>query len=237
VTEAVELTREANDYLIEAMQLYPKRFAGFATLPTAAPDIAAEELSTWLMNMVSKEEISTVTHEAATWMINFFGRFWSGQKRSRFHSTSIQHCHRNPDGLSRAAWGWHIETAVHVLRLILSGAFDQFPDLQIVIGHMGEALPFMMPRIDKILSPNIKKLNHPVADYLRENIYYTFSGFNFTQTFLNLYLQVGADRIMFSADYPYSPMAQARNFLDQLPVSPGDQHKIAHGNAECLLRL
>ena len=139
------------------------------------------------------------------------------------------------DGLSRAAWGWHIETAVHVLRLILSGAFDQFLDLQIVIGHMGEALPFMMPRIDKVLSPNVTKLNHPVADYLRENIYYTFSGFNFIQTFLNLYLQVGADRIMFSADYPYSPMDQARNFLDRLPVSPVDKHKIAHGNAECLL--
>ena len=83
---------------------------------------------------------------------------------------------------------------------------------------MGEALPFMMPRVDNVLSPNVTKLNHPAADYLRENIYYTFSGFNFTPTFLNLYLQVGADRIIFSADYPYSPMAQARNFLDQLPV-------------------
>jgi predicted TIM-barrel fold metal-dependent hydrolase len=102
---------------------------------------------------------------------------------------------------------------------------------------MGEALPFMMPRINKVLSPNVTKLNHPIADYLRENIYDTFSGFNFTTTFLNLYLQVGADRIMFSADYPYSPMAQARNFLDQLPVSPVDKNKIAHRNAELLLRL
>ena len=100
------------------------------------------------------------------------------------------------NALSRHAWGWHIETAIDILRLIVSGTFDQFPDLQIVIGHMGEALPFMMPRIDKTLPTNITKLNRTVADYLRENIYYTFSGFNFTQTFLDLYLHVGADRIM-----------------------------------------
>ncbi len=84
---------------------------------------------------------------------------------------------------------------------------------------------------------NVTKLKHPVADYLQENVYYTFSGFNFTPTFLNLYLQVGADRIMFSTDYPYSSMAEARTFLDQLPVSFADKHKIAHGNAERLLRL
>ena len=88
--------------------------------------------------------------------------------------------------LSRHAWGWHIETAIHVLRLIASGTFDQFPSLHIVIGHMGEALPFMMPRIDKSLPTNITKLNSSVADYLKENVYYTFSGFNFTQTFLDM---------------------------------------------------
>ena len=102
---------------------------------------------------------------------------------------------------------------------------------------MGEALPFMMPRIDRALSKNLTKLNRTVADYLQENIYYTFSGFNFTQTFLDLYLQVGADRIMFSADYPYGSMEQARKFLDQLPVSYTDKNKIAHGTAERLLRI
>jgi predicted TIM-barrel fold metal-dependent hydrolase len=250
-TEAVELTREANDYLIEAIQLYPKRFAGFATLPTAAPDSAAEELER-MVNEHGFKGGNINGHTRDRYLDDKF--FWPILERAEtlkvplyIHPTlppepviEAYYTGFSPevtDGLSRAAWGWHIETAVHVLRLILSGAFDQFPDLQIVIGHMGEALPFMMPRIDNVLSPNVTKLNHPVANYLRENIYYTFSGFNFTQTFLNLYLQVGADRIMFSADYPYSPMDQARNFLDQLPVSPGDKHKIAHGNAECLLRL
>ncbi len=250
-TEAVELAREANDYLVEAMQRYPKRFAGFATLPTADPNIAAEELER-MVNEHGFKGGNINGHTRGRYLDDKF--FWPILERAEalkvplyIHPTlppepviEAYYAGFSPEvtsGLSRAAWGWHIETAVHILRLIVSGAFDQFPGLQIVIGHMGEALPFMMPRIDKVLSPNVTKLNHPVADYLRDNIYYTFSGFNFTPTFLNLYLQVGADRIMFSADYPYSPMAQARNFLDQLPVSPVDKNKIAHGNAELLLRL
>ncbi|MGA2162523.1 MAG: amidohydrolase family protein [Methanoregula sp.] len=248
---AAELAREANDYLAEAVRRYPWRFAGFATLPTAAPDIAADELE----RMVTGH--------------GFKGGWINGHTRGRYlddksfwpilecaDALKVPLCiHPTPppapvieayysgfspevvNGLSRHGWGWHIETAVHVLRLILSGAFDQFPDLQVVIGHMGEALPFMMPRLDKGLSTNVTKLDHPVADYLRENVYYSFSGFNFTQTFLNLYLQVGADRIMFSADYPYSSMAEARTFLENLPVSLADKNRIAHGNAERLLRL
>ncbi len=250
-TGAAELAREANDYLAEAVRRYPERFAGFATLPTAAPGIAADELE----RMVTGH--------------GFKGGWINGHTRGRYlddkffrpileraDALRVPLCiHPTPppapvieayyagfspvviNGFSRHGWGWHIETAVHVLRLILSGAFDRYPDLQIVIGHLGEALPFMMPRLDKGLSVNVTKLNRPVADYLQENVYYTFSGFNFTPAFLNLYLQVGADRIMFSADYPYSSMAEARTFLDQLPVSTADKNKIAHGNAERLLRL
>lgn len=139
--------------------------------------------------------------------------------------------------LATAAWGWHIETAIHVLRLILSGAFDRYPGLQLVIGHLGEALPFMLPRIDLGLPPQVTKLDRPIGAYLRENLQYIFSGFNYIPAFLDLLLQVGVDRIMFSADYPYGSMALARTFLDQLPVSTADKHRIAHGNAERLLRL
>ena len=95
----------------------------------------------------------------------------------------------------------------------------------------------MMPRIDLGLPTQVTKLDRPIGAYLRENLHYTFSGFNYTPTFLDLLLQVGVDRIMFSADYPYASMAQARTFLDQLPVSPADKERIAHGNAERLLRL
>jgi predicted TIM-barrel fold metal-dependent hydrolase len=144
-------------------------------------------------------------------------------------------------GLATAAWGWHVDTATHVLRLVLGGVFDRYPSLQLVIGHMGETLPFMLPRIELAFShpmmSQVTKLDRPIGAYFRENLHYTFSGFNWIPTFLNLLLQVGVDRIMFSADYPYASMAEARAFLDQLPVSPADKVRIAHGNAERLLRL
>ena len=101
--------------------------------------------------------------------------------------------------LATAAWGWHIETAIHVLRLIVGGVFDRFPKLQVVIGQL--------------------------------------SGWTYPATFLNLLLEIGADRIMFSADYPFLPMVASRAFLERLPVSPADKERIAHGNAERLLRM
>jgi predicted TIM-barrel fold metal-dependent hydrolase len=109
--------------------------------------------------------------------------------------------------------------------------------LQLVIGHLGEALPFMLPRLDKRLPMALTKLRRPISAYLRENLHYTISGFNFTPPFLDLFLEIGAHRIMFSADYPYGSMLEARKFLDQLPLSPADKERIAHGNAERLLRL
>lgn len=105
-----------------------------------------------------------------------------------------------------------------------------------MIGHMGEALPFMLQRLD-VMPIAMTKLGRPVSNYLRENVHYTFSGFNFTPTFLELMLQVGVDRIMFSADHPYASMARARAFLDQLPVSNADRERIAHGNAKRLLAI
>jgi hypothetical protein len=139
--------------------------------------------------------------------------------------------------LAGAAWGWHIETAIHVLRLIVSGAFDRYPDLQLIIGHLGETLPFMLSRLDRSLPMGITKRQRPIGAYLRENVSYTFSGFNYLPPFLDLLLQVGVERIMFSADYPFGSMTAAHTFMDQLPVSPADRERIAHGNAERLLHL
>ncbi len=136
-----------------------------------------------------------------------------------------------------AGWGWHIETSVHVIRMILGGVFDRYPKLQVVVGHLGEGLPFMLPRMNRNLPPEITKLQRPVAAYLRENIYYTFAGFNFPATFLDLMLEVGVDRIMFSCDHPFASMTEARAFLDQIPVTATDRGRIAHGNAERLFSI
>src|SRR6185503_14353338 len=139
--------------------------------------------------------------------------------------------------LSGGAWGWHIETAVHLIRMILGGVFDKFPTLQVVIGHLGEGIPFMLPRLNRNLPTEMTKLARPVGAYLRENVHYTFGGFNFPGTFMNLLLEVGVDRIMFSVDYPYGSMKEALAFLQHLPVTPADRERIAHGNAEKLYKL
>ena len=249
--EAIAHAREENDRLAEAVRQHPTRFAGFAALPTSAPDTAADELE----RMVSKHGFKGALingHTQGRYLDDTF--FWPILERAQALQVPI-YLHPTPPpqpvrdtyyagfapevtaALSVGAWGWHIETAVHVIRLILGGVFDRYPNLQLVIGHMGEALPFMMPRIDSNLPTAITKLDRPLAAYLRENIHYTFAGFNWMPTFLDLLLQVGVDRIMFSADHPYRSMEEARAFLEQLPVSPADKERIAHGNAERLLRL
>lgn len=124
-----------------------------------------------------------------------------------------------------------------MLRLILSGAFDRCPNLQLIIGHSGETLPYMMQRLEVALPKEMTNLDRFFADYLRANAYYTVAGFNYTAPFLALVLQVGVDRIMFSTDYPYSSMAAACAFLHNVPLSAADKARVAHGNAKALLPL
>jgi predicted TIM-barrel fold metal-dependent hydrolase len=249
-TEAVALARESNDHLADAVRRHPTRFAGFAALPTAAPDIAADELERTIRELGFKGALIN-GHTKGRRLDDKF--FWPILERAQalqvplyLHPTlppqqviDASYAGFAPEvtmGLAGWAWGWHIETATHVLRLILSGAFDRYPNLQLVIGHLGEALPFMLPRLER-LPKALTKLDRTIGAYLRENVHYTFSGFNWTPTFLDLLLEVGVDRIMFSADYPWGSMARARTFLDELPLSPADKERIAHGNAERLLRV
>ena len=251
-TEAVKLAHETNDILADAVRRHPSRFAGFATLPTASPETAADELDRMVREHSFKGAVIN-GHIRGRYLDDEF--FWPILERAEALQVPL-YLHPTPplqpvieasyagnytaevtDRLATAAWGWHIETAIHTLRLILSGAFDRYPRLQLVIGHLGEALPFMLPRIDRNLPMAMTKLHRPIGAYFRENLHYTISGFNFTPTFLDLFLEVGANRIMFSADYPYGSMLQAHKFLDELPVSPADKERIAHGNAELLLRL
>lgn len=249
---AVTLAREANDRLADAVLRHPRRFAGFATLPTAAPDAAADELERMIREHGFKGACIN-GNIRGRYLDNPF--FWQIFERAEALRVPLYLHPTLPPGpvieasytgnfapevtraLAMAAWGWHIETATHILRIILSGVFDHYPSLQLIIGHLGEALPFMLSRLDHGLPQEITKLNRPIGAYLRQNIYYTFSGFNYLPPFLDLLLQVGVSRIVFSADYPYSSMAGARSFLEQIPVSPEDKEQIAHGNAERLLGL
>jgi uncharacterized protein len=250
--EAVAFARETNDLLVEAVRRHPSRFAGFAALPTANPEAAADELERTIREHSFKGALIN-GHTRGRYLDDEF--FWPILECAEALGVPI-YLHPTPPPrpvveasyagnyapevaalLSTAAWGWHMETATHVLRLILGGAFDRYQDLQFVVGHMGEALPFMLPRLEIALPGEVTKLERPVDSYLRENLHYTFGGFNWVQAFLDLVLQVGVDRIMFSTDHPYASMSEARAFLDGLPVSPADKERIAHGNAEHLLRL
>jgi len=246
--EAIACAREANDFLADAIKRHPTRFAGFAALAIQAPDEAAKEFERCVRQLGFKganinghtrgrylddalfapilacaEALGapiylhpTVPHKpVADALYGGFSPTVSGV-------------------LASSGWGWHIETAVHLLRMILAGVFDRHPKLQVVIGHMGEAIPFMLPRMNRNLPPQVTQLKRPFADYLRQNVHYTFGGFNFAPTFLNLLLEVGVERIMFSVDYPYGSMEEAKGFLQHIPVSEADRERIAHGNAERL---
>jgi hypothetical protein len=248
--DALTVAREANDFLNDAMKRNPARFAGLAALPTAAPDKAAEELERRVRHHGFKGAIIN-GHNRGRYLDDKF--YWPILECAESLNVPIYlHPTRPPEAvieasysgfspevsyqLSASSWGWHIETALHVIRIILGGVFDRYPRLQIVVGHLGEGLPFMLPRLDN-MPPSMTKLKQPISAYLRANLHYTFAGFNFPATFLNLLLEVGVERIMFSADYPYGSMAKARAFLEQLPVSVADRERIAHGNAEQLFGL
>jgi uncharacterized protein len=248
--DAIALARESNDFLADAVKRNQARLGGFATLPTSTPDKAAEELERMVRDHAFKGAVIN-GHTRGRYLDDKF--FWPIFERAEALNVPIYlHPTKPPkpvietsysgfsplvtEMLAGAGWGWHIETAIHVIRIILAGVFDRYPELQIVIGHLGEGLPFMLQRLD-VMPVAITGLQRPISAYLRENVHYTFSGFNFTSTFLDLLLQVGSDRVMFSTDHPYASMAEARAFLDKLPVSCSDKAKIAHGNAERLLKL
>lgn len=247
--EAIPVARDANDILADAVKKNPTRFAGLAALPTAAPDKAVEELTHRVRRDGFKGAVIN-GHNRGRYLDDQF--YWPILESAEalnvpiyLHPTlppkaviAASYGGFSPDLtflLAGPGWGWHIETATHVIRMMVGGVFDRFPKLQIVVGHMGEGLPFMLPRLEA--SGRATKLQRSLGDYLRQNVHYTFAGFNFTATFLNLLLEVGVDRIMFSVDYPYGSMADAHAFLKQLPVSAADRARIAHGNAERLFGL
>lgn len=249
--KAVELARECNDELAAAVARYPDRLAGFATVPVSAPDAAAEEL---------ERAMGTLGFLGAVVNGHSQGRYLDDpffepilDRAAALKAPIYLHPTIPPEGviessyagfspevtfaLATVGWGWHINTGTHVLRMILGGVFDNYPDLQVIIGHMGEGLPFMLPRFDNTLRPELTGLKHPVSTYLRKNLTYTFANFNNEATYANLVSQVGIDRVAFSADYPFGSMKAARAFLDSLPLSDDERARISHRNAERLLGL
>ena len=250
-SDQVSMVRDLNDYLRDMVARHPTRFAGFASLCTAAPGDAARELERMMQAGFKGAAING--HSRGRYLDDKF--FWPMLEAAEHLDAPIYlHPTQPPKAVfdtyysgfsplistlfSINGCGWHIETGIHVTRMILGGVFDQFPNLKVIIGHMGEGLSFWLPRMDANIGPNLTRLKQPISAYLRQNVYYTFSAFNFLPSFINLVSQVGIeDRIMFSTDHPWGSMLEARTFLDALPISHADRERIAHGNAERLLKM
>jgi uncharacterized protein len=249
--EGVQLAREANDQVAAAIAAHPDRFAGFATLPMTEPEAAAEELERAVRSLGLKGAMIhgvtegrflddpaflPVLERAAALAVPIYlhPAFPPAPVRDAYYAgldPAVSFV------LATSGWGWHSEVGIHALRLILSGAFDRLPTLQIIIGHMGEMIPFMLARIDDWLTPMAKQLQRSVSEYVVHHFHLTTSGF-FTDPPLLLAMQVmGADRIIFSVDYPFSANEQGRAFLDHAAISPAEKEQISHLNAERLLRL
>ena len=250
--EGIRLARDYNDALAAAVGAHPARLAGFAHLPMLAPEAAADELERAVRDLgfrgalingltdgrcLDHPSFDPILARAAALDVPIYihpGISAEPVRRAYYDGLPGQMSFV----MATAAWGWHIETAVQVLRLVLTGACDRHRGLKLIIGHMGEALPFMLARCEQTLAAEAAKvLARTVTQTILDQVWITNSGFFTTPPFLNALQTFGADRILFSVDYPFASNAIGRKFLDTLPVSPADRAKIAHGNADALLKL
>jgi uncharacterized protein len=261
---AVPLARDANDFLYEAVQRRPGRFAAFATLPTPDPDAAAEELLRCVTDLrfvgamlfprtgsISLDHSSLQPIFAAAAALEVPLYIHPGIPPASVREA----CYSGFDPatnlmLATGGWGWHAEAGLAALRLILAGTFDRHPDLQIILGHWGEMLVSFADRADALTTTS-KHLHRPVLDYITGNVYVTAGGV-FSHRMMRQALELmGPDRLMFAQDDPYQgtlgqrgrhphptgTRGLARTFIDAAPLSNDDKNKFAHLNAERLLHL
>jgi predicted TIM-barrel fold metal-dependent hydrolase len=252
--EGLARAREANDQLAAAVRGHPDRFAGFATLPTADPRAAADELerATTELGFVGALVNSTLgSNDAFLDDARFeplLDRFERLDVPLYLHPAPPSAALREvlyrglPPGvaarLATGAWGWHAEAGLHVLRMVAAGVFDRHPGLRLIVGHCGEMLPFMLARIDAMLRvESVASMALEPSQYFQRNIWVTTSGLFSIPPVMCTVQVLGVDRVLFSVDYPFGSNAAGRALLDTLPLSPGDKAKIAGGNAERVLGL
>ena len=249
--DGVAMAREINDYLAGVVTKHPKRFAGFAALPMAAPDACADELRRAVKDL---KFVGAMIHGTCE------NRFLDHASYDSLLAAAVEldvpiYIHPNvpmpaiqeiyysglPEGADRvvgtAGWGWHSEVAIHILRMVMAGTFDKHPKLKMVIGHMGEMLPVMLARLDDVSAADAGHLKRLPSQTIVDQVWITTSGIFSQPPFVAALQTFGIDRIMFSVDYPFAPDAQGRKFLDEVALAPADMAKLCHGNADALLKL
>jgi len=246
---AADVTRRVNDRLHAAVSAHPRRFAGFAALPTADPAAAADELERTVSKLGFK---GAMLHGLANGVFLDDKRFWPIYERAEkldvplYMHPGLPHAAvmdayykeyaKDFPMVIRAAWGYTVETATLGIRLVLSGVFDKYPRLKIILGHLGETLPFLVWRIDHTLArPGGTQLSF--RDVFCNNFYVTTSGNFSNPALLCCVMELGIDRILFSVDYPFVPNPPATRWIDTVPLCEEDKVKLLSGNAKRLLRM
>lgn len=244
--QAAALASAANDYLAEAVARHPTRFAGFATLSTGAPQAAAAELERTVQKLGFKGAmINGHTRGAYLDQQRFWPIFEAAEALdvpiylhpSNPHPLVYEAYYKDFPTLGFAPWGYAVETGTHVLRLILSGVFDRFPRLRMVIGHMGELLPFALWRADGRLTPKYPQLKKSVRNTFLDHFSLTTAGVFSTPELMCTASVVGWDNLLFSVDYPFESNLDAVRWFSNLPIAESDRAKVAHRNAERVLKL
>lgn len=249
--ESVALHRAANDRMAAAVAAHPDRFAGFATLPWQNPKAAADELERAVKKLGLKGALLNgrpsehfIDHPDYDVLLAKFNELkvpfflHPGVPVQNVQQTYYSGFSPEVDArLSMFGLGWHYEAGVHLLRLMLSGAFDRYPNLQVISGHWGEMLPFYLQRLDDSIPQAATGLKRSLIQTVRDQVYLTPSGMLTLPHFQFVYDLVGAERIVFSVDYPYQTLDGVRAFIENLPIPQAHKAMIAHGNAEKLLQL
>ncbi len=245
---AIPMARDANDRLRQAIDRHPDRFAGFAALPTADPDAAAQELERAVKGlgfkgtMIHGHQQGSFLDDKKYWPI--FACAASLDVPVYLHPTmphpdAIKAYFTGYEELQGAAWGFAVDTSCHFLRLVYSGLFDAYPTLKIILGHLGEGLPFAMHRLnDRSYKAAARRgLKKMPLQYLKDNLFVTTSGNWFEPALVCTLLALGVDNILWAVDWPYEANKTAMDFFDNLALSDVDKEKIAHRNAERILRM
>jgi 5-carboxyvanillate decarboxylase len=238
--QAVSLMRATNEYLAEQIRAHPTRYAGLAVMSTQAPALAAAELQRAVSGLGLRGAIIN-SHTNGEYLDQ--EKFWSILEAAEALDTPIYVHPREPSASLEGAmlpgftvgWGYAVEVGTHVLRLIGAGIFERFPRLKIVIGHMGEMIPFVLDRIDNryLFESGLfaqRRLPLAPSEYFKRNVWVTTSGMNYSAPLLATIAQLGVDRVLFAADYPLESQRDAVRQMEAMPLAAADKAKIFDAN-------